>query len=103
MPNIVLLSNKLSFVFSLFLFFLLAGSTIPPLLRFMLLVSRVCVGGLRAANISQSQFPMQSMDSEPGQLPLDVNCKINIALKHGASRACQECLKSLLGYVTSSS
>lgn len=67
------------------IFFLLAGSTIPPVLRFTLLVGHVCVVWLRAAPISPSQFPMESMGSEPGQLPLAVNCKINISLKHRAS------------------
>jgi len=76
------------------LVFLLTGSTIPPVLRFTLLVSHVCVGWLRAAPISLSQLPTQSMGSEPGQLPLAVNRKINISLKHRTSWLFQECLKS---------
>lgn len=60
---------------------LLASSTIPPVLRFTLLVGRVCVGWLRTAPISPSQLPMESMGSEPGQLPLAVNCKKIISLK----------------------
>ncbi|XP_052662682.1 dnaJ homolog subfamily B member 6 isoform X2 [Harpia harpyja] len=78
-------SFALCYLYKLILFFLLAGSTIPPVLRFTLSVGHVCVGWLRAAPISLSQFLMESMGSEPGQLPLAVNCKINISLKHRAS------------------
>lgn len=95
--NPLKIAGQTSFFFVCYLYkliLLLAARTIPPVFRFTLSVTHEHVGRLRAAHISRSQFPMESVGSEPGQLPLAANCKINISLKHGASRASQECLKS---------
>lgn len=77
-----------------FSFFFYSGSTIPPLLRFTLWFGHVRADGMRATPASPSWLLSESAGAEPGQLPLAVNGKVNISLKHRASPLSQECLKS---------